>query len=34
MDDDIVEESGRLGDKYRELAEQKGCLLLTQANGG
>jgi lysophospholipase L1-like esterase len=34
MDDDIIEESGRLGDIYRELAERKGCLFADAGKWG
>ena len=34
MDDDIIEESGRLGDTYRELAERKGCLFADAGKWG
>lgn len=34
MDDDIIEESGRLGDVYRELAERKGCLFADAGKWG
>ena len=34
MDDDIVEESERLGDSYRRLAERKGCLFADAGKWG
>lgn len=34
MDDDIIEDSGRLGDIYRELAERKGCLFADAGKWG